>query len=62
MPDLWVALGLMLALEGALYALFPTVMRRMLLDLLAQPPQRVRIAGVIACMAGVGIVWMIRHH
>jgi uncharacterized protein len=61
MTDLWAALGLMLALEGALYALFPTGMRRMLLELLAQPSPRVRATGVLACAAGVGIVWLARR-
>ena len=61
MSDLWAAVGLMLALEGALYALFPSAMRRMLLDLLAQPPQRVRAMGLVACVAGVGIVWAVRR-
>ena len=61
MSDLWAAVGLMIALEGALYALFPTGMRRMLLDLLGQPPQRVRVAGLFACAVGVGIVWLVRR-
>ena len=61
MVDFWAALGLMLALEGALYALFPTGMRRMLLDLLTQPTQRVRIVGVLACAVGVGVVWLARR-
>ena len=61
MSDLWAAVGLMIALEGALYALFPTAMRRMLLDLLGQPSQRVRGAGLLACAVGVGIVWLVRR-
>ena len=61
MPDLWAALGLMLALEGALYALFPTGMRRMLLELMARPPQQVRAVGLATCVAGVAIVWLVRR-
>lgn len=60
MSDLWAALGLVLALEGALYALFPAAMRRAMLEVLAQPPQRLRVGGVVACVIGVGIVWLVR--
>lgn len=60
MSDLWAALGLVLALEGALYALFPAGMRRAMLEMLARPPQQLRLAGLIACALGVGLVWLVR--
>ncbi len=60
MSDLWAAIGLVLALEGALYALFPDGMRRVLADVLAQPPGRLRTGGLVACVVGVVIVWLAR--
>ena len=60
MEDAFLALGLVLALEGALYALFPQVMRRALALAIALPPDQLRIAGVVAALLGVGIVWLVR--
>jgi uncharacterized protein YjeT (DUF2065 family) len=58
--DALLAVGLVLALEGALYALFPDGMRRALATAVALPPDQLRIAGLVAAVLGVGIVWLIR--
>jgi len=58
--DLFAALGLAMALEGIAYALFPDAMRRMLGQVLALTPSHLRLAGVVAAAAGVGIVWLVR--
>lgn len=60
MDDLLVALALAIALEGALYALFPEGMRQALALLLSQPAERVRMIGVAVCAVGVGLVWLLR--
>ncbi|MGY8991651.1 MAG: DUF2065 domain-containing protein [Rhodospirillales bacterium] len=60
MSDLVTALGLALALEGILYALFPDAMRKMLAQLLSQPPTIVRTSGLLAAAVGVVIVWLVR--
>ncbi|MSP50355.1 MAG: DUF2065 domain-containing protein [Alphaproteobacteria bacterium] len=60
MEDVFLALGLVLALEGALYALFPQGMRRALAIAVALPPDQLRVAGVGAALLGVAIVWLIR--
>lgn len=54
------ALGLVLALEGALYALFPETMRRAMAMVLALPADQLRSGGVVAAVIGVGIVWLLR--
>lgn len=54
------AVGLVLAVEGALYALFPEGMRRALAMALALPADQLRLAGVVAAVLGVGIVWLVR--
>ncbi|MFN4087954.1 MAG: DUF2065 domain-containing protein [Alphaproteobacteria bacterium] len=60
MSDLLTAIGLALAIEGALYALFPQAMRRVMLDMLQRAPHLLRTGGIAACVVGVGIVWMVR--
>jgi len=60
MSDLISALGLAIAIEGALYALFPDGMKKMMVCALAQPPNHLRIAGLAAAAAGVAVVWLVR--
>lgn len=60
MSDLFVAIGLAIAIEGILYALFPNGMKKMMLQILAQPTSSVRVAGLTAAMIGVALVWVIR--
>ena len=60
MDDLLVALALAIALEGALYALFPDGMRQAMALMLSQPAERIRMIGVVVCAVGVGLVWLIR--
>lgn len=61
MADLLTALGLAVAIEGLLYALFPNAMKKMMLQVLAQPQSSLRTAGLVAAIAGVGVVWLIRR-
>ena len=58
--DLWVAVGLMLVLEGILYALAPGAMRRMLEAALRQPEQTIRMTGLAAAVAGLVVVLLAR--
>jgi uncharacterized protein YjeT (DUF2065 family) len=60
MADLLTAFGLAIALEGAAYALFPGAMKKMMLQVLAQPAGHLRNAGLAAAAIGVGVVWLIR--
>lgn len=60
MADLMTALGLALAIEGMAYALFPDGMRKMIAQVMEQPNGVIRTAGVVAAVAGVVIVWLIR--
>ena len=61
MVDLVAAVGLAVAIEGVLYALFPTVMKKVMVQVLAQPLSSLRTAGLVAAIVGVGIVWLIRR-
>jgi uncharacterized protein YjeT (DUF2065 family) len=58
--DLWVAVGLMLVLEGILYALAPNAMRRMLDAVLRQPEHTIRFTGLAAALAGLVVVLLAR--
>ena len=60
MSDLLVAAGLVLALEGALYALFPDFMRRVAAQAVEMAPETLRTGGVIAVCLGVFLVWLVR--
>lgn len=52
------AVGLALALEGALYALFPAAMKRAMATVLSQPAEQLRLAGLAGAVLGVGLVWL----
>ena len=60
MTDLLTALALAVAIEGALYALFPDAMKKMMLHVLAQPAGQLRTVGLVAAVAGVSVVWLVR--
>lgn len=60
MSDLVVAIGLVLVIEGLLWALFPRFGRRMLEAATEMPEQTLRTGGALAVAAGVLIVWMMR--
>ncbi len=60
MYELLIAVGLVLALEGALYAGFPGAMKRMMAMVLEMPAETLRNAGLAAAVAGVAIVWLVK--
>ena len=60
MSDLLVAVGLVLALEGALYALFPGFMKQIAAQALEIPPETLRTCGFVFVCLGVLIVWFVR--
>lgn len=60
MSDLVTAVGLVLALEGTLYALTPGGMKNVMRSALDMPEQTLRIAGLVALGLGVAIVWAVR--
>lgn len=60
LSDLAVAFGLMLVIEGILYAVAPEAMRRLLDTVLKQPEQSIRIAGLATAGAGLVVVVLAR--
>lgn len=60
MHDLLVALGLVLVIEGLIWAVAPDTGRR-LLEIASQMPNRsLQIAGWSAVALGMAIVWLLR--
>lgn len=60
MQDLLTALGLVLVIEGVLYALAPDAMRRMAARAALLPSESLRMGGAVAAVLGVGVVWLLR--
>ncbi len=60
MSDFLTAIGLVLVLEGLLYAVAPSFIKRMAIDVTQMPEQTLRTVGTIVLCVGVGIVWIIR--
>lgn len=61
MDDLIAAFGLMLVLEGALYALFPNGMIQAMRQLPDVPPVVLRVGGMTCIICGWLIVKYVRH-
>ena len=60
MNDLIVGFGLVLVIEGLLWALVPHLAMHILEGASATPESTLRIAGWTAVGLGVGLVWLIR--
>ena len=60
MSDFLVALGLFLVIEGLVYALAPSFVRRMAEQLPLVSDRQMRTFGLVAVIVGVFVVWLIR--
>ena len=60
MPELLLALGLVLVIEGLLYALVPAKLRAMMASLQKLSDDQMHMGGVIAMAIGVAVVWLVR--
>jgi hypothetical protein len=57
MRELVIAFGLLLFIEGILYALFPLKMKNMLKTIEKMEVNQLRIGGLIFALIGFAIVW-----
>jgi len=55
------AIGLVLVLEGLIYAAAPNAMRQAMKKILESDPALLRRAGAIAVAVGVFLVWLARR-
>ena len=60
MIDLATALGLVLVLEGLLWAVSPDAMKRAAAMALGFANERLRMYGLMAVAVGVALVWLVR--
>jgi uncharacterized protein YjeT (DUF2065 family) len=61
LTDLFAAIGLVLVLEGCLYALFPGGVKRMMEMAQRIPDGTLRIGGLLAAVFGLFVVWLARN-
>jgi uncharacterized protein len=61
MSDFLAALGLVLVIEGILFAAFPVAAKRAMTAVFATPETGLRITGLISAIIGVLIVWLVRR-
>ena len=57
MRELVIAIGLLLFIEGMLYALFPSKMKNMLKIVDKLPINQLRMSGLLFALIGFAIVW-----
>lgn len=60
MWDFLAALGLILALEGLVFAAFPAAVKRTMAQAAESPADHLRIIGVVSAIIGVAILWVVR--
>lgn len=60
MSEILIAISLAIALEGALYAMFPEAMKKFMAQVGDQPDSNLRFAGMTAVVFGVVCIWLIK--
>jgi uncharacterized protein YjeT (DUF2065 family) len=60
MIDFIVAIGLVLVIEGLLFAAFPEATKRAMASVIETPESSLRTVGVVVAVVGVLVVWFIR--
>ena len=61
MKELIIAIGLLLFIEGMLYALFPSKMKNMLKLIEKLPVSQLRLSGLLFAIIGFVIVWFTKR-
>jgi uncharacterized protein len=60
MADFMVALGLVFAIEGIVFAAFPATAKRAMASVIETPEGALRLVGILSALIGVVLVWLVR--
>ena len=60
MSDFLVAIGLVFAIEGILFAAFPAMVKRAMAHVVEAPDGPLRIVGILSAVVGVVLIWIVR--
>ncbi len=60
MSELVVAIGLVFAIEGLVFAAFPQAAKRLVASALETPDGSLRVAGIVSAVLGVILIWLVR--
>ena len=60
MTDFLVALGLVFAIEGLVFAALPGAAKRAMASMLDAPDATLRVVGVASAVIGVLLIWLVR--
>ena len=61
MNELIIAFGLFLFIEGAMYAIFPSKMKNMIMKLKEATDNQLRTGGLIFAVIGFFIIWYLKR-
>jgi uncharacterized protein YjeT (DUF2065 family) len=61
MSDFLIALGLVFALEGLIFAAFPGTAKRAMTSALESSDAMLRIVGIVSAIIGVVLIWIVRR-
>lgn len=56
-----IGFALILIVEGLIYAIFPDKMKALLIYMVEVPVATLRSGGLIAAVAGFGLIWLLRR-
>lgn len=59
--DFLIGVGILLVIEGLLFAASPTWMRRAMKSALATPDNVLRVVGIGSAVVGLILIWLIRR-
>ena len=62
MKELIIAIGLLLFIEGMLYALFPSKMKNMVEKIKTIKENQLRIGGLVFAVIGFLIIWYMKRY
>jgi hypothetical protein len=57
--ELWIAVALMLVLEGIVPFLSPDTVRRMIMTMAQMDDRSMRVAGLLSMLAGLGLLYLV---